>query len=118
LQKEKTAVVTIPVTEAPSHSIIGVISSVGVVNLSIRILEVQPKKGPKGTTTGHRLRFLNETLNIMDKHHEMRESYLIMDNTPIHTLNQMEEVVKGRNRNYKFVHLPPYLPEPKPIEKF
>ncbi|KAG0764254.1 hypothetical protein G6F57_001535 [Rhizopus arrhizus] len=71
------AVVTTPTTKAPTHTIIDAISSVGVINLSIRVPKQQPKiqdgkkrkspevasreEGPKGTTAGHYLRFLRET---------------------------------------------------------
>ena len=41
--KGKDAIVTRPLTKAPSHSVIGAISSVGVVNLSIRVPKMPPK---------------------------------------------------------------------------
>ncbi|KAI7870431.1 hypothetical protein BDF14DRAFT_1714559, partial [Spinellus fusiger] len=47
------------------------------------------QEGYKGTTTGHYLRFLNETLNIMNKHDEIRFC-LIMDNMPIHSPKKIE----------------------------
>lgn len=41
--REQMAVVTTPTTKAPTHTIIGAISSVGVINLSIRVPKQQPK---------------------------------------------------------------------------
>lgn len=131
------AVVTNPTTKAPTHTITGAISSVDVVNLSIRVPKQQPKvrkiqggkkrkspeaasrkEGPKGTTAGHYLRFLRETLNIMDKHDQIKGFYLIMDNAPIHSSKQIEEIIYEKGRDYKYVYLPPYLPELNPIEQF
>ncbi|KAG1325849.1 hypothetical protein G6F63_011984 [Rhizopus arrhizus] len=64
------AVTTAPTTKAPSHTILNTIPSVGVINLSIRV----PKQPPK-TTAGHYMRFLRETLDILDKYHQMRGRY-------------------------------------------
>lgn len=41
--KGKKAVVATPVTKAPSHSIIGAISAIGVVNISMRVPKAPPK---------------------------------------------------------------------------
>lgn len=121
--KGNMVVVTTPLTKAPSNSIIGAISSVGVVNLSTRVPKAPLKirkvqggikrktldiasrqEGPQGTTTDHCLRFLSETLDIMVKHDDMRGFYLIMDNAPVHTSNQIEKVVEERDRCYKRAH--------------
>ncbi|KAG1494377.1 hypothetical protein G6F53_012586 [Rhizopus delemar] len=128
------AVTTTPTTKASSHTILGAISSVGVVNLSIRIPKQPPKvrkvqggrkrknpeafneEVPKGTTAGHYMRFIQETLNVLDKYEQMRGFYFIMDNAPIH--KQIEDVLNERNRDYKCVFLPPYSPELNPIEQF
>jgi hypothetical protein len=99
----KMTVAIIPTTKAPTHAIIGAISFIGVVNLSIRVPKQQPKvrkiqggikkktpkrllekKDPKGTTAGHYLRFLSETLGIMVKHDQMKDYYQIMDNAPVY----------------------------------
>ncbi|GAA5815535.1 hypothetical protein MFLAVUS_009047 [Mucor flavus] len=89
--KGKEAVVLRPLTKAPSYSIIGAISSIGVINLSVRVPKAPPKirkiqggkkrkvpedisrkDEPKGTTTGHYLKFINDTLDIMDKYKNLR----------------------------------------------
>ena len=54
----------------------------------------------------------------MDKYDNLRGYYFIMDNAPIHTSKEIEEIIKRRNRDYKCVYLPPYSPELNPIEQF
>ncbi|KAI8085472.1 hypothetical protein BDF21DRAFT_322193, partial [Thamnidium elegans] len=58
-------------TRAVSYSVIGAISA------------IVPQA--KGTTTGHYLNSIRETLNIMDIYPEMKGFYLIMNNAPIHS---------------------------------
>lgn len=72
--------------------------------------------GPKGTTAGYYLRFVRETLDILDKYDEMKGYYFIMDNSRIH--KEIQDILSERNRDYKCVYLPPYLPELNPIEQF
>lgn len=126
------AVTTIPTTKSPLHTILGAISSVGVVNLSIsctdatfKSKEVQGGKkrkntkaskedAPKGTTSGHYMWFTQETLDILDKYDQMGGFYFIMNNAPIH--KQIEDMLNGKNRNYKCVFLPPYVSEFNHIE--
>ncbi|CEP19424.1 hypothetical protein [Parasitella parasitica] len=129
------AVTTIPTARAPSHTIIGAISTVGVINLSIRLPKQPPKirkvqggkrrknpvvskddDGPKGTTAGHYLRFVRETLDVLDNFDEMKGYYFIMDNSRIR--KEIQDLLDERNRDYKCVYLPPYSPELNPIEQF
>jgi transposase len=42
--------------------------------------------------------------------------YLIMVNAPIHTANEVDDMVVGRG--YRCVYLPPYSPGHNPIEQF
>ncbi|KAG1048016.1 hypothetical protein G6F43_009565 [Rhizopus delemar] len=121
------AVTTTPTTKAPSHIILGAISSVGVVNLSIRVPK-QPTKvrkvqggrkrknpeasneaDPNDTTADYYMRFIQETLDSLDKYDQMRGFYFIMDNALIH--KQIEDMLNERNRDDKGVFLPPYSPE-------
>ncbi|KAG1467189.1 hypothetical protein G6F56_004546 [Rhizopus delemar] len=76
------AIVITPSTKAESHSILGAISTVGVVNIDVRVPQMNKRikvvggrkrkntgaKKPekKGTTTGHYLRFLANTLDHLD----------------------------------------------------
>jgi hypothetical protein len=76
------AIVTTKSTRATSHTILGAISAMGVVDIELRVAE-KPKhrkieggrkrkqtsdtKRAKGTTTGHYLNFIRKTLDEMDK---------------------------------------------------
>jgi transposase len=54
----------------------------------------------------------------MDRNDNMRKIYIIIDNAPINTSKQVEEMIKGRNRGYKFVYRTPYSPELNSIKQF
>ena len=133
---KKTKVETL-VIRASSHSILGCISTHDVVKISIRVPKALPKirkiqigrkrkamsvstskEKSKGATSGHYLKFTKETLDITDKHEEMRGSYLNTDNALIHTGPEIEEKLKSRNRGYKCVYHPPYSPELNLFEQF
>ncbi|KAI9243697.1 hypothetical protein EDC94DRAFT_487980, partial [Helicostylum pulchrum] len=79
------------------------ISPFGVINLSIRVPKapqryekfkaVKKRQTPgsssrkeekKDITTGHYLKFISESLNVIDKYESFRGFYLIMDNAPVH----------------------------------
>jgi transposase len=62
------------------------------------------------------LRFVSKTLDEMGKFPEMKGFYLIMDNAPIHTSKEVEEMVVSRCYNCDY--LPPYSIELNPIEQF
>ncbi|CEG70057.1 hypothetical protein RMATCC62417_06023 [Rhizopus microsporus] len=69
-----------------------------------------------GTVTGHYFNFIASTLDILDKREKFKGNYIVMDNAPIHTAEDIEKYVVGRG--YGCVHLPPYSPELNPIEQF
>jgi transposase len=46
----------------------------------------------------------------------MKGFYTVMDNTPIHTADYIDEMIS--KRGYKSIYLPPYSPELNPIENF
>ncbi|KAG1458282.1 hypothetical protein G6F56_006432 [Rhizopus delemar] len=71
-----------------------------------------------GTNSGHYVRFINLTLDEMDKYPEMKVFYLIMDNSPIHDKKSGEIDKMIEYRDYKCVYLPKYSPELNPIEQF
>jgi hypothetical protein len=126
--KGTPAVVTTPSARAVSHTILGAISALGVVNIEIRLPNSKPKRikvdgarkrkqpAPKGTVTGHYILFLQKTMNCMDQFPEMKEFYIVMDNAPIHTADEIEEMIS--KRGYRSIYLPPYSPELNPIENF
>ncbi|KAG0166060.1 hypothetical protein DFQ30_007644 [Apophysomyces sp. BC1015] len=78
----------------------GAISATGLINVSLRV----PKRIKKrklgheadtystGTVTGHYLSFLKATLDEMDRYPEMKGHYLVMDNAPIHSSTDIEEI--------------------------
>lgn len=127
-----SAIASTPSTKAESHSILGVIATVGVVNIDVRVPQMNKRikvaGGPKrktattkksrkkGTTTGHYLNFLSGTLDHLDKYPELKGFYLVMDNAPIHNHEEIETLVT--NRGYRCVCIPPYSPELNSIEQF
>ncbi|KAG1137102.1 hypothetical protein G6F37_007141 [Rhizopus arrhizus] len=135
-RKGEIPVVKFENTRAVSHTILGGISAYAVVNISIRTPSVSTtqlvsvevgkkrklgngktqKPKPKGTTTDHYLRFLSDTLDILDDYKYMQSSYIFMDNALIHKRANIQEMIA--NRGYKCVYLPPYSPELNPIEQF
>lgn len=42
------------------------------------------KSAPKGTTSAHYIKFINEMLDIMDEIGDMKGCYIVMDNCNIH----------------------------------
>lgn len=131
--KGETPIVKVATTRAITHSILGAICAAGVVNTSIRKPNVKRSKKRKtgstsakgkaaakgkttGTTTSHYIKFLNDTMDIMDKYPEFKNCYLVMDNAPIHQSKNIELSVT--ERGYQCIYLPPYSPELNPIEQF
>ncbi|EIE83364.1 hypothetical protein G6F46_012590 [Rhizopus delemar] len=125
------AMVTTKSTTATSHTILGAISAMGVVDIELRVAE-KPKhrkiesgrkrkqtsdtKRAKGTTTGHYLNFIRKSLDEMDKNPLMDCFFIVMDNAPIHTHTDIDELVTSRG--YGSIYIPPYSSELNPIEQF
>lgn len=116
-----------------SHTVIGAVSSFGVVNVSMRetgsvkkrkVVGATKRKAAgdagaaisKGTKAGHYLRFISDTLDIMDAFPNMKGFHIVMDNTPIHSSDAIDPIIK--ERGYIPLYLPPYSPELNPIEMF
>ena len=120
-RKGETPVVKVENTRAVSHTTLGIISAYAAVNISIRTPSIPTtqlvpvkvgkkrklgngktqKPKPKGTTTDHYLRFLSDTLDILDDYEYMQSSYIIMDNAPIRKRANIQEMIA--NRGYKCV---------------
>ncbi|GAA5809157.1 hypothetical protein MFLAVUS_002562 [Mucor flavus] len=109
--KGTPAVVVTPTTRAISHTILGAVSASGVVNLEVRVpiapkrikvdgarkrKKAETKKIPKGTVTGHYMRFVYKTMLEMYKFPTMKGYYIIMDNAPIHTSTEIEKMIISR----------------------
>ncbi|KAG0738811.1 hypothetical protein G6F62_007891 [Rhizopus arrhizus] len=109
-RKSERIVVKLPQTRAASHTIIGAISTKGIIHIALR------KPPPKGTTSAHYTKFINEPLDILDDMEGMKGSYLVMGNYSIHGSKLMQN--KILRRGYKLVYLPIYSPELNAIKQF
>ncbi|KAG1167496.1 hypothetical protein G6F36_012526 [Rhizopus arrhizus] len=121
-----------PSTKATSHSVLGTISAIGVVNMKLResgnlkrrkAVGATKRKAPedqlsvpKGTIGEHYLQFISDTMDIMDGFSEMKDYFIIMDNAPIHVPEIIDPIII--QRGYIPVYLPPYSPELNLIEQF
>lgn len=132
--KGKPDVTATPTRRDVSHTVLGAISAKFVVSMElhnpaeehskrIKINFVNRKrKAPgqtkkpasKGTITSHYMKFLEKILDEMDCFPELKD--IIMDNAPIHTADQIDEMIVARW--YKSIYFPPYSPELNPIEQF
>ncbi|CEG82150.1 hypothetical protein RMATCC62417_16266 [Rhizopus microsporus] len=120
------AVVTVPKTRATTTAILGAISAEGPIKCSLRFPQpLSNKKGKrgddiervsKGTATRHCVSFLKATMDEMDQYPHMKGHYLVMDNTPIHTSENIAKYIEFRG--FRCVYLPSYSPEFNPIEQF
>ncbi|KAG0817207.1 hypothetical protein G6F18_008281 [Rhizopus arrhizus] len=125
-KKGTPIVVTVPKTRATTTTILGVISAEGLIKCSLRLPQPPPNKKrkrgdgvgqmSKGTVTGHYISFLKATMDEMDRHPHMKGHYLVMDNAPIHTSDNIAKYVESRG--YRCAYLPSYSPELNPIEQF
>ncbi|KAG1048041.1 hypothetical protein G6F43_009546 [Rhizopus delemar] len=136
-EKGTPAIVTTPSTRAISHTVLGVISARFIVSMELRNPQEEwskrikidygnrkrkapdgKKKKPasKGTVAGHYLKFLGKIMNEMDCFPELKDHYIVMDNAPIHTAKEIDELIT--KRGHKSIYLPPYSPELNPIEQF
>lgn len=123
--KGEPAIVKVLTARANSISILGAISSKGLIKVCLR-KPIPPSKKrklaggakvqTKGTITNHYLRFIDDILEEMDKYPEMKGHCLIMDNAPIHTSKLIRATIESRG--YKCIYLLPYPPELNPIEQF
>ncbi|KAG1470052.1 hypothetical protein G6F56_002901 [Rhizopus delemar] len=128
----KPVIVETPSGRAVSHTVLGAISSAGVVNMSMRepgnkkrrkVVGATKRKTPgdkvsvpSGTTSSHYMHFIVDTMDIMDTFSDMQGYHIVMDNAPIHVPALIDSLIK--NRGYVPVYLPPYSLELNPIEDF
>lgn len=105
------AVAETSVTKAEIHTIIGAISTVGV-NIDVRVAQMRKikkvagahkRKGTNmkvnaktGTRSGHYLEFLMDTIDQLNRFPELKGFYLVMDNAPIHTHEDIDNLVTSR----------------------
>lgn len=115
--KNKPAKVKVSTQNGTSITIMGCISSAGIIDISKRNPGVYKKrKAPgtsktvktgKGTNTDHILIFLKNMLDVMDKE-GMKGYYVVMDNVRIHDNSRVPAYIEARG--YKPWFLPPYSP--------
>ena len=125
-KKGTAAVVTVPKTRATTTTILGAISAEGLIKCSLKLPQPpsnkKRKRGDgvgqmsKGTVMEHYISFLKATMNEMDRFPYMKGHYLVMDNAPIHTSENIAKYVEPRG--YHCTYLPPYSSELNPIEQF
>lgn len=113
------------IVETPTtHTILGATTAQGVISVEIRepLMEAerercpQRKKITKGTVTGYYMKLISKTLDEMDRFPEIRNFYIVMGNAPIHTSQDITNLIE--TRGYRAIYLPPYSPELNTIEDF
>ncbi|KAG1271456.1 hypothetical protein G6F63_011797 [Rhizopus arrhizus] len=62
------------------------------------------------------MRFIVDTMDIMDTFPDMQGYHIVMDNAPIHVPAMIDPLIE--KSSYVPVYLPPYSPELNPIEDF
>lgn len=112
-QRGTQATIESPSARAIAHTIIDAISAYGAVNVNIRKFQKKRKVFgatkrkspetaasiiPKGTTAGHYVQFISDTLDIMDEFSYIKG--FVMDNAPIHNYDLVDLVVIERG----FIH--------------
>lgn len=119
------AVVTVPKKQTTTTTIPGVISAKGLIKYGLRLpqspLHRKRKRGDsiqrvsKGTATRHYVSFLKVSIDKVDQYPHIKGHYLVMNNAPIHTSENIAKYVESRD--YRCVCLLPYSPELNPIEQ-
>ena len=118
---------TVPKYRGVTITILGAMTSEGVVHLSLRKPQQVGQKrvrtadgeatvaGKVGTRAEHFKAFLNDLMDVLDKL-EMKDRLLVLDNATIHKTAEVKQVILDRNYNALF--LPPWSPVFNPIEFF
>ena len=65
--------------------------------------------------TDHYFNFIANTLDILDCYEIFKDNYIVMNNAPIHTHQDIQKYIESRG--YGCVYLPPYSPALNPIEE-
>jgi hypothetical protein len=113
--KGKPAAAETPTGRAVSHTVLGAITTKFVVSMELRNPQKSSKrikidfsnrkrKSPaqkkkttsKGTVTGHHMKFLEKAMDELDCFPELKGCYIVMDNAPIHTTDQIDEMIVAR----------------------
>ncbi|KAG2199315.1 hypothetical protein INT47_012949 [Mucor saturninus] len=127
-KKGKPAKAIVPTSRSTSITILGAISTDGVIDISLRkptsTMGIKKRKvngkevvvnGRVGTRSSHFMSYLNSMMDCLDRN-GLQGYYLVMDNAPIHKPFAIKALIE--ERGYKYVYLPPYSPFLNPIEEF
>ncbi|KAG1140373.1 hypothetical protein G6F37_001805 [Rhizopus arrhizus] len=98
------AVVVQPKTKAKTTTILGAISSQGIIKIKVRVPYEQGSKKRKvtrelkakkivGAVLDHYFNFISVTLDVLDRHEQFKGHYLIMDNAPVHNSDQIMNLI-------------------------
>ncbi len=68
------------------------------------------------TNSSHYFSYIKHIIEEMDKHSVYKEAYIVMDNSPIHKIQEISKFIE--EKGYHCVYLPPYSPDLNPIELF
>lgn len=79
-------------------------------------LDEEVEAPPKGITTAHYIKFINELFDVMDRDETMKEYYWVMGNATIQESLPMQRKIEIRG--YKCIYLPPYSPELNSLSSF
>ncbi|EIE79795.1 hypothetical protein RO3G_04500 [Rhizopus delemar RA 99-880] len=135
------AIVQVPKSRSPSHTIIGAIHASSVLHV---VLKKPPPKSDRSSqnkkikkTNNGKKRAASEigkedtnveedeetvdtakpaSKDAMDLDQSLKGSYIVMDNASIHKSAPMKRKIESRG--YHVMYLPPYSPELNPIEQF
>lgn len=115
-------VVKLSKTRTKARTVFGAISPHGVVNVALPLTHelessIKETENPlNDTAIGYYRNFLSRTMDIMDEFKQLNGQYLVMDDVPINTKQEIQNYIKSRG--YSCVFLPPHSPELNPIEQF
>ncbi|GAA5811430.1 hypothetical protein MFLAVUS_004867 [Mucor flavus] len=124
-----------PTGRAVSHTVLGAITTKFVVSMELRNPQEESskrikidfsnrkrkspaqKKKPtsKGTATGHYMKFLEKNMDELDCFPELKGYYIVMDNAPIHTADQVDEMIVARG--YRSIYISVFTQDTKSFSK-
>ncbi|KAG1149589.1 hypothetical protein G6F37_000633 [Rhizopus arrhizus] len=126
-RKEEPAIVTVTKIRARTITILGAISTFGVINVKItkpKAAKSSKKRKLAGSNAmksnqqgegGHYFDFVASIMDTMNQYDEIKNNYITMDNVSIHTYQNTKNCIESRG--YSCIYFPPYSPALNPIEK-
>ncbi|KAG1457472.1 hypothetical protein G6F56_006596 [Rhizopus delemar] len=93
-QRSKPAIEETTSARSVSHTVISAVSPFGIVNR--KAPEDAVAAIPKGTTAGHFVQFISDTLDIIDEFPNVKGFHMVMDNAPIHSRDVVDPIILER----------------------